>query len=117
MGVLRCGRGDGRQVVAGGAGVDGGAGQPGDGVDEVGFGVVGELVGLSEAETRVDVEIGLGVQDVTDPADLDGADGAHPGCVGQHVFGPVDEGRVDEGRVDEGRVDGVHEAAQDLADR
>jgi hypothetical protein len=110
MGVLRCGRGDGRQMVAGGAGVDGvdgGAGQPGDGVDEVGFGVVGDLVGLSEAETRVDVEIGLGVQDVTDPADLDGADGAHPGCVGQHVFGPVDEGRVD----------GVHEAAQDLADR
>jgi len=54
------------------------------------FGVVRDVVCFSQAEFRVDVEFGVGVQVVPDPARPDTAHGFDPGPGGQRVFGGID---------------------------
>lgn len=49
-------------------GVDQRRGEVGDGVDEIVFGVVGNAVRVSQAQGWIDVEFGVGVQAVADPA-------------------------------------------------
>ena len=91
--------------VARGVGVDECGGQFGHGVGEGVFGVVRDAVGIGEAGGGVDVEFGVGVQPVSDPAHLHAA---HPGDAG---FG----GQRGFGGVDEFGVDAVHEAAEHVA--
>ena len=94
-------------MVAGGAGVDGGDGEPAYLGEEVPFGVVGEVVGGGEAEVGVDDDVGFGAQGVTDPADAQFPDVPDAGGGAQGAFGLVDQGRVD----------GVHQPGEDLAGR
>src|SRR6476619_4600164 len=58
------------------------------------LGVVGDAVGVGEAGGGVDVEFGVGVQPVADPAHLHAADLGDAGFGGQCSFGGVDEGGV-----------------------
>jgi hypothetical protein len=71
------------------------------------FGVVCDSVGIGEAGGGVDVEFGVGVKSVSDPAHLDATHVCDPGFSGQGYFGGVDEFGVY----------GVHESAEDVADR
>jgi hypothetical protein len=79
----------------------------GDGVGEFVFGVVGDVVGVVEADGGIDVEFGVGVQAVTDPAHADAAHAADTGPGGQGCLGGGDEFGVY----------GVHEPAEDVAHR
>ena len=92
-------------IGRGGVGVDEGGRQFRDGVGEGVFGFVGDAVGIGKAGGGVDVEFGVGVQPVADPAHLHAADLGDAGFGGQRGFGGVDEGGVH----------AVHEAAEDVA--
>jgi DDE domain len=76
---------------SGGVGVNEGRRQLRDGVGQGVFGVVGDPVGLGEADRGIDVEFGVGVDAVADPTHLDAAHGGDAGFGGQGGFGGVDE--------------------------
>jgi hypothetical protein len=59
-------------------GVDGGGGEPRDGMDQGVLGADGDRVGRDDGQVRVHDDVGLGAQRVPDPAHLDAADRAHP---------------------------------------
>jgi len=93
-------------VGAGRAGVHGRRGEPAHLVEQVCFGVVGQVMSLGQGEVGGDGGVDLGAQGVPDPADAElthFVDAAHAG----HGGG---------GLVDQYRVDGVHQAGGDLTD-
>src|SRR5258705_3954596 len=94
-----------RSGVVGGVGVDEGAGEFGHRVGEGVFGLVRNAVGLGEAGGGVDVEFGVGVDSVSDPAHFDAANRFYSRFFGQGGFGGVDEFGVD----------AVHQAAEYVA--
>jgi hypothetical protein len=93
-------------VVCGGrwVGVYEGGRQFRDGVGERVFGFVGNAVGICQGGRGVDVEFGVGVQPVSDPAHFHAADFGNGGFGGQCSFGGFDKFGVYP----------VHEAAKDV---
>ncbi len=95
-------------VVGGGAaGMHGGGGEAGDAGERVGFGVVGEVVGLGDGQVVGHGDVDFGAQGVSDPADAEFLD-------------VVDASGAGDGRgclIDAVGVDGVHEAGADLSGR
>ena len=82
-------------VVMGRVGVDYRGGEFWDCVNQVVFGVVGDAVCVGQAQRGVNVEFGVGVQAMTDPAHPHAVHRPHPGSGGQDGFGRVNESRVD----------------------
>ena len=70
------------------------------------LGVVGQPVGVGDADAAVDVEVGLGVQQVAAPAHPHPAHRGHPGGDEQRELRPVEQLRLD----------GVHQPAVDVPD-
>ena len=91
------------------AGVDvhGGVIEAGHEVDELVLGLVGDCVGLDDAERVIDCQGDLGAHPVPDPAQLDAVNAADSGHVAYRCFGGVDQVWVD----------GVHQPAVDVAGR
>lgn len=92
---------------AGWADVDAGRGEPGDRADQMGFGLVGDVVRLGDGESVLDGGVDVGSQPVADPTHAQLSDAHHA----------RDAGGRDLDLVDQGRVDGVEEAGPDLAQR
>lgn len=74
--------------------------------DEVGFGVVGEVVSLDDGEFGIDGDVCLRAQGVPDPPEAKVPNGMDA------VNGPDGGGRL----VDDLGVDGIHETCADLTD-
>ena len=94
-----------RRVRLIGSGVNGDAGEAVSGVEKIVLRVMCDGVRLAQRGVRVDGDLDLGVQLMSDPADLDRL---HP----TYAF-RMSEVVLDQ--VDQGGVDGVHEPAVDLA--
>jgi hypothetical protein len=77
----------------------GGTSQPGHGVDQLTFGVRGDLVRLQQRQIIVDDQVGLGVQPVGDPPH------PHRRYVTDARHGAQRRLRL----IDQARVDGVHQ--------
>ena len=90
-----------------GVGVDEGAAEARQRVQEAVLGVHGHLVGADEGAGGVHDDVAFGAQVVADPAEADVAHREHARCCGEGCFGAVDQGGVH----------GVHEAPPDLAGR
>ena len=90
-----------------GVGVDDGAGQARQRVQQAVLGVHGHLVGPHDGAGGVHDDVAFGAQIVADPAEADVAHGEDAGGGGEGGFGAVDEVRVH----------GVHEAAPHFAGR
>ena len=78
-------------VGGGGVGVHERAGQFRHGVGKAVFGLVRDPVGIGEAGGGVDIEFGVGVQAMSDPAHPHAAHSCHARFGGQRCFGGVDE--------------------------
>ena len=86
-------------------GVDDGGGQPRDPVQEPMLGLLGHVVAFHHRQRRIDHDLALGPQGVTDPAQPDLAEAEH--ALGGQQLG-LDP-------VDQLGVDGVHQPPVDLA--
>src|ERR1035437_8309134 len=101
--------------LGGGVDVDGGVIEAGDAVDQLVMGLVGDRVGLNDAERVTDGQGDLGAHPVPDPAQPDTVDAADFGDVAQGGFGGADQVGVD--GVHQPAVDVPGRAAQDGQDR
>jgi hypothetical protein len=99
------------------AGVDvhGGVIEAGDLVDELVLSLVGDRVGLDDAELVIDSQGDLGVHPVPDPAQLDAVNTTDAGHIAYRFFGGVDQVGVD--CVHQSAVDVAGRAAQDTQNR